>query len=374
MKRWLAAVRKEIRQFMRDRLLLALIAFVYTGDVVMCTYALSFDVRHLRTAIVDLDRTPLSARLVERFISTEYFSDSFRLDSAGAIDPLLDHGRIELALVIPSGFSGDVLSGRNASVQVLLSGMNGNTANAARGYAASIVGGYARDSMVAQAQRMGFTANLPEVSLEQRIWYNPELQFRYFMVISMLVIASLIVGIVTAAAGLVREKESGTIEQLVVTPLRSHELILAKAAPALLVGLLLLIPSFGIAAWFDVPFEGSVALFVAATAIAFVAFLSLGFLLGALAKNLQQALLLSFFTLFPLMFLSGTIVPLESMPSAMRWLSYASPVRYYMEAALGIFLKGNGITILWPQLAALAAMGIALGAAAVMRLRRDLYR
>jgi len=374
MRRWLATVKKEMRQFMRDRLLLALIAFVYTGDVIMCTYALSFEVRHLRMAIADLDRTPLSARLIERFTSTEYFSEAYALQSTGGIDRLLDGGEADLALVIPSGFSADMLSGRDSSVQVLLSGMNGNTANAARGYAAAIVGGFSHDAMVAQAQRLGITGNLPEVSLEQRIWYNPELQFRYFMVISMIVLAGLIVGIVTAAAGLVREKESGTIEQLVVTPLASHELILAKAAPPLLVGLLLLGPSFAIAAWFGVPVVGSVALFVAVTALAFVAFLSLGFLLGAVARNLQQALLLSFFTLFPLMFLSGTVVPLESMPSGMRVLSYASPVRYYMEAALGIFLKGNGLAILWPQFAILAAMGLVLGTAAVLRLRRDLYR
>lgn len=374
MKRLLAAVKKEMRQFMRDRLLLALIAFVYTGDVIMCTYALSFEVRHLRVATVDLDRTPLSARLIERFTSTEYFTSAYSLESPREADPLLDNGKADLALVIPRGFSADVLAGKDASVQVLLSGMNGNTANAARGYAAAIVGRYAHDAMIAQAQRLGFSGNLPEVSLEQRIWYNPELQFRYFMVISMIVVAGLMVGIVTAAAGLVREKETGTIEQLIVTPLGSHELILAKAAPPLLVGLLLLAPSFAIAAWFDVPVMGSAMLFVVVTAVAFVTFLSLGFLLGAFARNLQQALLLSFFTLFPLMFLSGTVVPLESMPAGMRALSYLSPVRYYMEAALGIFLKGNGLAILWPQLAILAAMGLTLGAAAVVRLRRDLYR
>ena len=374
MKRWLATVKKEMRQFMRDRLLLVLIAFVYTGDVILCTYALSFEVRHLRVATVDLDRTPLSARLIERFTSTEYFSGAYSLESLRTVDRLLDQGKADLALVIPRGFSSDVLAGKDASVQVLLSGMNGNTANAARGYATAIVGGYARDAMVAQAQRMGFSGRLPEVSLEQRIWYNPQLQFRYFMVISMIVVAALMVGVVTAAAGLVREKETGTIEQLVVTPLASHELILAKAAPPLLVGLVLLAPSFAIAAWFGVTVAGSAALFVVVTALALVAFLSLGFLLGAVARNLQQALLLSFFTLFPLMFLSGTMIPLESIPAGMRALSYASPVRYYMEAALGIFLKGNGLAILWPQLAILATMGLALGTAAVVLLRRDLYR
>lgn len=374
MRRWLAAVRKEMRQFMRDRILLALIAFVYTGDVVMCTYALSFEVRNLRVATLDLDRTQLSSRLIERFTATEYFRRHADLSSMGEVDRALDRGGADLVLVIPRGFSSDALSGRDAAVQVLLSGMNGNTANAARGYATAIVGTLSHEAMLEQARRAGFAASLPAVTLEQRIWYNPQLEFRYFMVISMIVVAGLMVGIVTAAAGLVREKESGTIEQLVVTPLASHELILAKAVPPLAVGLVLLLPSFAIAAWFGVPLVGSAALFFLATALALIVFLSLGFLLGAVARNLQQALLLSFFTLFPLMFLSGTVVPLESMPSGMRWLSYASPVRYYMEAALGIFLKGNGVAILWPQLAILAAMGLALGAAAIFLLRKDLYR
>jgi ABC-2 type transport system permease protein len=276
--------------------------------------------------------------------------------------------------VIPPDFSRNVLSGADSDVQVLLGGMNANTANAARGYATTIVAGYAHDAMVAQAQRAGFTANLPEVKLEQRIWYNPELQFRYFNVISMIVVAGLMVGLVTAAAGLVREREAGTMEQLVVTPLGSLELILAKATPPLLLGLVLLAPSFGVVAWFGVPVVGSVALFVAVAALAFVAFLSLGFLIGALARNLQQALLLSFFALFPLMFLSGTVAPIESMAPVMRALSYISPVRYYMEAALGIFLKGNGIAILWPQMAILGFMALTLGTFAVARLRRELYR
>lgn len=374
MRRWLACVRKELLQLARDKLLLALIAFVYTGDVVMCTYALSFDVRHLRMAVVDQDRSQLSTRLVDRFTSTDYFTSAMAVESADAVDRLLDSGKVDLALVIPTDFSRRVLSGTDTGVQVLLGGMNGNTANAARGYATAIVSGFDRDAMLEQARRVGFTAGLPEVTLEQRIWYNPELQFRYFMVISMIVLAGLMVGVVTAAAGLVREREAGTIEQLMVTPLRSHEVILAKAAPPLLLGLALLGPSFGVVAWFGVPVMGSIVLFVVLTAFAFVAFLSLGFLIGALARNLQQALLLSFFALFPLMFLSGTVVPLESMPPAMRALSVASPVRYYMEGALGIFLKGNGIAILWPQIAILGSMAIALGAFAVMRLRRELYR
>ena len=374
MRRLLAAIRKEWRQFLRDRLLLLLIAFVYTGDVVMCTYALSFDVRNLRMATVDLDRTQDSLRLVERFTATEYFVPSHFPASIAAIDPLLEAGRADVALVIPEGFSRDLAAGRSPQVQLLLSGINGNTASAANGYATAIVTAFSAEAIQAQARNAGLAARYPDVALEQRIWYNPQLEFRFFMVISMIVVAALMVGVVTAAAGLVREKETGTIEQLVVTPLRSHELIGAKAFAPLAVGLVLLLPSFAIARWFGVPLRGSAALFISVTALALLAFLSLGFLLGAVARNLQQALLLSFFTLFPLMFLSGTVVPLESMPVGMQALSFASPVRYYMEAALGIFLKGSGIAVLWPQFLALALFAAVLAAASVLVLRRTLYR
>jgi ABC-2 type transport system permease protein len=206
-----------------------------------------------------------------------------------------------------------------------------------------------------------------------RIWYNPQLEFKRFMAISMLVTAGLAAGIITAAAGLVREKETGTIEQLIVTPLRARELILAKATPPFVVGMLALVPALLVAKGFGVPLSGSLPLFVAASALALAAFLAIGFFIGTLARTLQQALLLTFFVLFPLMFLSGTIVPLESTPAAMRALSYLSPVRYYMEVALGILLKGVGLEVLWPQFAALASTAVVLGAWSIARLKRHLY-
>jgi ABC-2 type transport system permease protein len=214
---------------------------------------------------------------------------------------------------------------------------------------------------------------LPAVASQVRIWYNPQLEFRHFMAISMVVVAALMVGVITAAAGLVREKESGTIEQLMVTPLRSDELVAAKAAPPFAISMLALAPSLVIAKAFGVPLAGSLALFVGASASALAAFLSIGFFIGTLAENLQQALLLAFLVLFPLMFLSGTIVPIESTPIVMQWLSYLSPVRYYMEIALGILLKGVGLDVLWPQVAALVVTAGVLTTWSIARLRGHLY-
>lgn len=373
MRRLAAAFRKESRQFLRDRLLLLLVFFVYTGDVVMCTIALSFDVRDLKLAFYDGDRTQLSGRLVERFTATPYFGDLVPAASLRDVDRILDADQADLALVIPPGLAQDVAAGRSPAVQVLLSGVNSNTASVARGYATTIVDGFAHDVLAEQAARRGGATELPGVRAQTRIRYNPQLEFRHFMAISMIVIAGLMVGVITSAAGLVREKESGTIEQLVVTPLRSHELILAKSAPPFIVGMLALAPSLVIAKAFGVPLAGSLALFVAASAIALASFLAIGFFVGTLAETLQQALLLAFLVLFPLMFLSGTIVPMESAPLALQWLSYLSPVRYYMEIALGILLKGVGADVLWPQIAALAASGGLLTVASVIRLRKRLY-
>lgn len=374
MRRLLAAIRKEFRQFLRDWLLVALVVFTYTADLVICTSALSFDVRNLKLALYDGDRSQLSTKLVERFIASDYFAKLIRVSRLIDVDHLLEASQADLALIIPPGFSQDTDAGRATEVQILLDGTNSNTANAARGYATAIVGGFARDVLVQHAARHGIMVELPTVRAEMRIWYNPQLEFSHFMAVSMIVSAALMVGVITAAAGLVREKESGTIEQLVVTPLRSHEVILAKAAPPFVIGMLALAPSLFIARAFGVPLVGNFALFIAASVIALLAFLAIGFFIGTLAENLQQALLLAFFVLFPLLFLSGTITPIESSPVVIQLLSLLSPVRYYMEIALGILLKGVGLEILWPQLAALTGTGIVLGAWSVLRLRRQLFR
>ncbi|HEY3328007.1 MAG TPA: ABC transporter permease [Novimethylophilus sp.] len=370
MTRALACVKKEFLQFSRDRMLLLLIFWLYTAEVIMCTHALSFEVRNLHLAVYDQDRTQLSQKLVERFTATEYFGKRFLVDSPRQIDALLDAGRADMGIVIPPDFSDKVGKGRTAEVQLILSGVNSNTANAARGYAGAIVAGFSHELMVQSLQQRGIQARLPEVVPRMRIWYNPELKFRYFMVVSMIVLAGFMVGVINTAASLVREKETGTIEQLMVTPLRRHEIVLAKLVPTLSIGLVLLFPSLLIARWFGVPMEGSVALFFLASAISLIASMGIGIFVSTFARNLQQALLVSFFVLFPVMFLSGTIVPVESMPQFLQYLSLLSPVRYYMEISLGIFLKGVGLDILWPKFAMLFLFGATLFLWSLVRLRR----
>lgn len=355
---------KELIQFSRDRVLILLILWLYTVEVVLCAYALTFDVKHLPLVAVDLDRTPASRRLLDSFTVTEAFDLAGHAESMESSAPWLQSGRATLAIVIPQGFQRELARGAAPAVQVLLDGSNSNTASIARGYVLQILGRF-------HSQEVAHTGQVPLAAQPVvRIWYNPQLAFSQFMVLSMVALAAFMVGMIHPAASIVREKEIGTIEQLMVTPIRIGELFLAKTAPTLAVGLLSVFPSLLIVWWFGVPLRGSLLLFLALTALFLLSAIALGVLVAAVTRTLQQALLLSFFGLFPVMFLSGTLVPIESMPKALQYLSLASPLRYYMDIILGVFLKGAGLAALWPQALALVVIGLALFGLGISAFRR----
>ena len=360
-----ALVRKELLQFSRDRLMLALVLFLYTGEVVMCTVALSFDVRNLATAVADFDRTPTSRALIDRFGSSGYFSVRHSATREADLARLLDKGQALVALVIPADFSERLARGEPASVQLLLDGSNANTATVAQGYAQRIVAQFAMEQ--AQASMPGLQ---PAVDYRPRIWYNSELRYSYFMVLSMIAAAGLVVGVVTAAASIVREKETGTIEQILVTPVTPGELIAAKMIPTLLICVVGLALSLLVARAFGVPMRGSLPLYFALSVLFLLSSMAIGILVGTLTRTLQQALLVSIFALIPVLFLSGTMVPIESMPVALQYGALLSPATHYMDILRGIFLKGVGMEALWPQSVALAAIGAALLGASVWRFGR----
>ena len=374
MQRFFAATRKEFLQFSRDWLLVIFIIWLYTVEVIICTYALSFDVRNLSLAVYDQDRSQMSQELIERFTATDYFGETVFVSGPGEIDFLLDSGRADIGISIPPDFSGAVRTGESVEVQVILSGVNSNTASIARGYAEAIITRFSQEAAAERARGRSDIADAPVVIPQIRIWYNPDLKFSYFMVVSMIVVAGVFVGLIHAVATMVREKETGTMEQLILTPLKGHELIAAKLVPTFTIGLLSLLPSLGIALWFGVPLRGSVLLFFLASAINLFSSAGIGIYISTLSRNLQQGLLISFFILFPMMFLSGTMVPIESMPMPLQYLSYLSPVRYYMEITLGIFLKGVGLSVLWPEFLLLFAFGAVIFPVGLWHLRRGIYK
>jgi ABC-2 type transport system permease protein len=203
-----------------------------------------------------------------------------------------------------------------------------------------------------------------------RVWYNPDQETALFMVLSMLGLASMLVGAICPAASIVRERERGTIEQLLVTPIRIGEMFTAKTLPTLAINLLAIAPALVVARIFDVPFRGSLATFIALAAVFQLSAVAFGVFIASLTRTLQQALLLAFFGLFPILFLSGTLTPLESMPPVLRAASFLSPLRYFMEIILGVFLKGAGWAELWPQLAMLTLIGAVLFGLSLLTFRR----
>lgn len=357
---------KELIQFFRDRVILILILWLYTVEMVICAYALSFDVKNLTLAVADLDRSPASRELTERFLISDAFSLAQHAANAKDAVGFLQAGQARMALVIPEDFQERLQRDGSPTVQVILDGTNSNTAALAQTYALQII------DLFERGWPAGGDGSDPAVRPAIRVWYNPEQTFTPFVVLSMIALAALMVGVIHPAASIVREKEVGTIEQLMVTPIRTGDLFLAKTAPTLAMGLLSVFPSLLIVWWFGVPLRGSLGLFLALTALFLVSAIAIGVFVSAISRTLQQALLLSFFGLFPVMFISGTLAPIESMPAFLQSISQISPLTHYMEVILGIFLKGAGLAELWPHALALLGIGASLFAVAVTIFRRAL--
>lgn len=361
LNRFSSLLLKESIQFFRDRVVLMLILFLYTVEVALCTYALSYDVKNVALAVVDEDRTFESRELGEKFFATPEFISAGHPQSEKEAADWLQSGKAIAAVIIPSGFAHDFVDAPPAKLQVLIDGTNSNTALIARGYVLRILELYQAERSPPGSQ--GRAMAHPVV----RVWFNPSLSFTSFMVLSMIATAAMMVGLLQPAASIVREKEAGTIEQLMLTPIRTGELFLAKTLPTLAMGLIGVFPSLLIAYWFGVPLRGSLLLFLALTALFLASAIGLGVLLGTVTQTLQQALLLCFLWLFSVVFLSGTLVPVESMPPFLQKLSMISPLRHYLDVTLGVFLKGSGIAELWPQALSLAGLGTALYALAWLR-------
>ena len=372
-RRIFGLMRKEFIQFFRDTMLVLLVLYTF-AEIVICGWALTLEVRHLPIAIYDGSRSAASRALLQQFRESEFFDVKRVLTGGEEIEDVLHRGQAYMALVIPADFEQKRQGGQPAPVQLVLDGANSNTAGQALVHASDLLRDYNRRVTLEQVNRRGGApGTLPTVVNRVRVWYMPRLKYVHFVMLTMLGISVLLLGVILPAAGIVREKEAGTLEQLLVTPIRAWELIIAKFVPmvvlkmaGLLIGVLLSVLLF------DVPVRGSLLLFFALSVLMFLSSAGLGILIALVTHNMRQTLLLSFFILFPLAFLSGTMVPISNMPLLMQWLTYLSPLRYYVTILLGIFLKGVGLEVLWPQMLALAVYGLAVLALSTVSFRRSL--
>ncbi len=373
-RRLIGLMRKEFIQFFRDKALVLLILYTFI-EIAICGWALTLEVRNMPFAIYDGDRSAESRALVDAFARLDNFRLVAQVNSPTAVDPLMDRGQVQFALIIPPDFSRNLRAGKTAQVQILVDGSNSSIAGQALALTADLLRDYNERIILKRVERAGQGGHsfLPRVQNRIRIWYMPQLKYVHFIMLTMLAISVLLLGVLVPAAAIVREKEAGTFEQLMITPITGAELIAAKILPMILLKLVGLTIGVAMSMWlFGVPLRGSLGLFYLVSILMFLSSSGIGVLMGTIAQNMQQTLLLAFFILFPVAFLSGTMVPINNMPPVLQWLTYLSPLRYYVEATLGIFLKGVGLDILWPQTIALAVYGLVLLGISTLRFRRSL--
>jgi ABC-2 type transport system permease protein len=366
----LAIAVKEVRQIGRDRRTLGILLFVPGFFLLIYGYALTFDVRHIRFAVQDHDRSTASRAVISSFVNSGYFDLVTDETSDAEIARLIDRDEIRAVLVIPARFNVDTANGRPTSLQLIVNGDNANTATTVIGYARGLVSAVSA-SYELQA-RLGSPAG-PLISVESRVWYNPELRSALFLVPGLIAYLAMLTAVVSTALSIVREKESGTMEQVRMAPLGPLPYVVGKTIPYFFISLA---SSMGVVALamllFDLPMRGSWATLILAISLFLLGALAFGLLISTLAETQQVAFQLALLTSYlPTLMLSGFIFPIASMPPFLQAVTAIVPARYFLHALRGIILKGADIALFWRDLAVLGVFVVVVLALASLRLRRQ---
>lgn len=362
---------KEFLQLRQDKRIIPLVLLAPIIQLLAFGYAANLDVATVELLLVDRDRSPASRALVDRFIASPYFELAGTEDAIDDIEPWLIDGRADAAVVIGADYGRKAAGGETPDIQLIVDGSDSTSATLGLSYASGII-----ESESARLLERNLAANPAlrpgRVELVPRVWYNPDLNSRWFYVPAVLALILMILTMVLASMGVVREKEVGTMEQLVVTPIRPWQLIIGKLTPFFMIGVIVTFLVTGVAVlWFGVPLRGSLTLLVLLTLLLLLNTLGLGLLVSTVARTQQQAMMGSAFALLlPQVYLSGLIFPIANMPQPIQYVTYAIPLRYYAVILRGIFLKGVGIDVLWPQALALGAFGVSFLALAAIRFQK----
>jgi ABC-2 type transport system permease protein len=377
-------IRKEFLQLRRDRKMLPIVLIAPVIQLILLGYAANLDVSHVPTAVMDRDKTAVSRELTERFFATNYFDRAAGLSSPEAAEDALVSGEASAVIVIPSDFSRDLLRGEAVQLQLLVDGANSTVGTAVLNYANVIVQEYQRELMgrgygaaagtdgaSGTAAAAGGAPQIP-VRAAPRVWFNPELESKNFMVPGILALLLMVITMLLSSLAIVKEKELGTLEQLNVTPLKPREMIIGKLIPFVIIGFVDVLLVIAVSRFlFRVPFEGSVALLLAMSLLFLATTLGLGLLISTVSNNQQQAMMTSvFFVMVPMFFLSGFAFPIESMPQSIQYITYLLPLRYFFVIIRGIFLKGAGLAVLWDEALALLVFGLAILSLAAARFKK----
>ena len=363
---------KELRQVSRDPATLGMLLVVPLFLLLMFGFAISLDVKHIQMAVLDRDRTPSSREFLQSFLHSEYFDLKQVLDRESQIDGLLDEGRVLVALVIPRDFGRAVGNGERAEVQAIVDGSNGTTAATAIGHVQAVAADYSQRAFVRSLERAGVTGMKTTIDFQPRVLFNPELRSANFLIPGLIVLILMMTAVLSTTLSIVREKERGTMEQIIVSPVKSMELILGKTVPYLFMSLVAAATILATSRLlFGVTVKGSWLDLSAVTLIFLFGCLAFGVFLSTISDSQQVAFLLSsLLTLLPTFILSGFVFPFRNMPVVIQAVSYLLPGRYYLAALRAVMVKGVGFQAFGDQVLALLIFAAAMGGLSVLRLRR----
>ncbi|MGA1841654.1 MAG: ABC transporter permease [bacterium] len=382
-KRILEIIKKEFSQLLRDPRMRVILFIPPIVQTVIFGYAINMDVKKARIAWMDRDYTPASRELYAEFEGSPYFRVVKVLSRDEEVKEALDTGRAKAVIRVLPGFARDILRSKTAGVQVLIDGTDSNTASIISSYATQTIARYAnRISFEQQNTRImnrmpGMAVpvrrELPSLKTESRVWFNPDLRSRDYFVTGVIVNIIALVTIMLTAMAIVREKEIGTMEQLMVTPIRPIELIIGKTLPFALVGLVDVILITGVAMLvFRIPFRGNCFTLIGSSVLFLMTTLGVGLFISTISQTQQQALMSTFFFMMPSIMLSGFAFPIRNMPVPVQYLTYLNPLRYFIEILRGIFLKGTGVAALWSQMGALLMLGVLVLGSSILRFHKHL--
>jgi ABC-2 type transport system permease protein len=372
--RLVSLVRKEFIQIIRDPRTLYITFAIPVIQLFLLGYTATTDVRNVPLAVFDQDRGPEARRLIDAYLAADYFRVMRDVGSEAEMRTLIDNGDALAGMVIPPDYGEKIAAGRTATVAFVLDGSDPNVASTSFAAAELIGQAHSTEITVERLARRGILGQFrPSLEVRAQVWYNPDMVSAYFMVPALIgMILQLMTSMLTATA-IVRERERGTIEQLIVTPLRSGELILGKMIPYVIIAFFDTLEILVVGTlWFGVPIRGSLELLLALTALFLVGSLGIGLFISTVARTQQEAMMLSWFTLLPTVFLSGFFFPLAAMPPVLRVISYVIPLRYYLIIIRSVLLKGVGAGSLVVEIVALAIFGALVMTAAALRFRKRL--
>ena len=363
--------RKELWHIVRNRRTLAIIFLIPIVQLFLLGYAATTDIEHLRTAVLDRDQTAQSRELIQAYSNSNYFDIVVHVSTEEELAELVDWGKVRAGLIVPAGYGGDISAGERASIAFVIDGSDPNVAGTV--YAASQQVGQAQSMRIIE-RRLGISPDdMMALEVRPRVWYNPEMKSVNFMIPGLMGMVLFMITTMLTALAIVREREQGTIEQLLVTPIRPIELIVGKVIPYVSVAFFNVLEVLALGTfWFGVPIHGSVTLLLVLSAVFLISSLGLGIFISSAASTQQEAMMLVWFIMLPSIFLAGFFFPIEAMPCFLQVISYVIPLRYILVIFRGIILKGVGLDVLINEVAALLIFGAGIMIVAATRFRKRL--